>query len=93
MGFDIPRSLLQISLGLHKLLGKSIPVGQDNLTWTLLKYVKCDDDEHDGSDTEDLMDSYSKLNVALSVMHECFEPVKESRTRRDLVEDVIFSRW
>ncbi|PSR86176.1 Increased DNA methylation like [Actinidia chinensis var. chinensis] len=83
----------QISLGLHKLLGKSIPVGQDNLTWTLLKYVKCDDDECDDSDTEDLMDNYSKLNVALSLMHECFEPVKESRTRRDLVEDVIFSRW
>ncbi|PSS09497.1 Increased DNA methylation like [Actinidia chinensis var. chinensis] len=84
----------QISLGLHKLLGKSIPVGQDNLTWTLLKYVKCDDDDEcDGSDTEDLMEKYSKLNVALSVMHECFEPVKDSRTRRDLVEDVIFSRW
>ncbi|KAM3739421.1 hypothetical protein ACB098_08G023000 [Castanea mollissima] len=39
-----------------------------------------------------ILENYSKLNIALDVMHECFEPVKESRTRRDLVEDVIFSR-
>lgn len=36
--------------------------------------------------------NYSKLSVALEVMHECFEPVKEPRTKRDLVEDVIFCR-
>ncbi|RVW56593.1 Increased DNA methylation 1 [Vitis vinifera] len=35
---------------------------------------------------------YSKLNIALGVMHECFEPVKEPHTRRDVVEDVIFCR-
>ncbi|KAA8543719.1 hypothetical protein F0562_022104 [Nyssa sinensis] len=77
----------QIFLGLRKLLGKPVPVGKDNLTWTLLKYM------HDCSDNEASTENYSKLNVALGVMHECFEPVKESRTRRDLVEDVIFSRW
>uniref|UniRef100_A0A5B7BUP7 PHD finger transcription factor n=1 Tax=Davidia involucrata TaxID=16924 RepID=A0A5B7BUP7_DAVIN len=77
----------QIFLGLRRLLGKPVPVGKDNLTWTLLKYV------HDASDNEASAENYSKLNVALGVMHECFEPVKESRTRRDLVEDVIFSRW
>lgn len=92
-GFDKAGLLLQISLGLHKLLGKSVSVGGDNLTWTLLKYIKCDADDHDGYDTEALTENYSKLNVALSVMHECFEPVKEPGTRRDLVEDVIFSRW
>ncbi|XP_058198823.1 uncharacterized protein LOC131314298 [Rhododendron vialii] len=83
----------KISLGLHKLLGKSVSVSGDNVTWTLLKYIKCDADDHDGYDTEALTENYSKLNVALSVMHECFEPVKEPGTRRDLVEDVIFSRW
>ena len=49
------------------------------------------------SPTTDFIDdasteSYSKLNVALNVMHECFEPVKEHRTGRDLVEDIIFNR-
>ncbi|KAA8549424.1 hypothetical protein F0562_001103 [Nyssa sinensis] len=82
----------QIFLGLRELLGKSVPVGKDNLTWTLLKYMKCDGD-HNASDNEALMENYSKLNVALGVMHECFEPVKESHMRRDLIEDVIFSRW
>ncbi|XAR60744.1 Histone acetyltransferase [Bertholletia excelsa] len=77
----------QIYLDLTKLLGKSFPVGEDNLTWTLLKYLKSEDEK------EISTESFSKLNVALSVMHECFEPVKEPRTKRDLVEDVIFSRW
>ncbi|XP_052209044.1 uncharacterized protein LOC127812622 [Diospyros lotus] len=81
----------EIFLGLHNLLGKSVSVGIDNLTWTLLKYVKHEDGDHD--DQEALTENFSKLSVALSVMHECFEPVKEPLTRRDLVEDVIFSRW
>ncbi len=80
-------SFLQISLGLHEILGKPIPLGMDNLTWTLLKPMTSD-----SQDIEDFTEIYSKLNIALDVMHECFEPVKESRTRRDLVEDVIFSR-
>ncbi|KAI3461632.1 hypothetical protein Pfo_018295 [Paulownia fortunei] len=83
----------QIFCGLHKILGKSVPVGTENLTWTLVKYIKSDSYDHDASDDECLVENYSKLNVALGVMHECFEPVKEPSTRRDLVEDVIFSRW
>lgn len=83
----------KISLGLHKLLGKPVSVGNDNVTWTLLKYIKYDPDDRFGCDIEALTENYSKLNVALSVMHECFEPLKEPGTRRDLVEDVIFGRW
>ncbi|CAK9181680.1 unnamed protein product, partial [Ilex paraguariensis] len=82
----------QIFLGLRRLLGKPVAVGVDNLTWTLMKYMTIDGCGYDASDTDVLMENYSKLNVALGVMHECFEPVKEPRTRRDLVEDVIFSR-
>nr|KYP47528.1 Chromodomain-helicase-DNA-binding protein Mi-2 isogeny [Cajanus cajan] len=79
--------------GLHKLLGKPISVGADKLTWTLVKFI--DPDHCDiGSIKSDLLaESYSKLNLALSVMHECFKPLKESLTSRDLVEDVIFSKW
>ncbi|XP_047308562.1 uncharacterized protein LOC124912047 [Impatiens glandulifera] len=71
---------------LESRLGKCIPVGE-NLTWTLWKGV-CSNDGPDDKEVE----SYSKLNVALNVMHECFEPVKDSGTRRDIVEDVIFCR-
>ena len=77
-------------MGLNKLLGKPIPVGRDDLTWTIVKHTRR---EGDTSDTEELTEIYSKLNIAISVMHECFEPVKEPRTQRDIVEDVIFCRW
>lgn len=78
---------LQIFLGLRQILGKQIPVGVDNMTWTLLKPMMSD-----SHDVEAMTENYSKLNVALGVMHECFEPVKEPHTQRDLVEDVIFNR-
>ncbi|KAB1226663.1 hypothetical protein CJ030_MR1G008488 [Morella rubra] len=77
----------QILLGLQKILGKPLPAGEDNLTWTLLKPMTLDTHE-----VEALSENHSKLNVALEVMHECFEPIKESCTQRDLVEDVIFNR-
>ncbi|CAA0842328.1 PHD finger transcription factor- putative [Striga hermonthica] len=83
----------QVFCGLHKILGKSFPVGTENLNWTLMKCIKSKSYDHDASDDEDLIEDYSKLNIAVTVMHECFEPVKEPGTRRDLVEDVIFSRW
>lgn len=80
----------EIFLGINKLLGKPIPVGRDELTWTILKHKKPEGGNHD---MEEMTESYSKLNIAISVMHECFEPVKEPRTQRDIVEDVIFCRW
>ncbi|KVI11907.1 Agenet-like domain-containing protein, partial [Cynara cardunculus var. scolymus] len=80
----------EIFMGINKLLGKPIPVGRDDLTWTILKHKKPEGTNHD---MEELTESYSKLNIAISVMHECFEPVKEPRTQRDIVEDVIFCRW
>lgn len=84
---------LQIFYGLHRILGKKFSVGTEHLTWTLLKYMGSDFSKQDASDDEGLVESYSKLNVALHVMHECFEPVEEPRTKRDLMEDVIFNRW
>ncbi|GAB4833169.1 hypothetical protein Ancab_031414 [Ancistrocladus abbreviatus] len=82
----------KICLGLQMLLGKRINVGPDNLTWTLIKHMRHEIDDPGQPNAEDVADNYSKLSVALEVMHECFERVKEPRTRRDLVEDVIFSR-
>ncbi|KAL8525773.1 hypothetical protein ACS0TY_015130 [Phlomoides rotata] len=83
----------QIFHGLRKILGKKFHVGTQDLTWTLVKYMETDSSNPDKSDDEDFVEIYSKLNVALCVMHECFEPVKEPSTRRDLVEDLIFNRW
>lgn len=85
-------ALLQIFVGLHELLGRPIPVGRDNLTWTLIKTMLSDTHDLDASDNEAIIENYSKLSIALDVMHECFEPVKEPHTGRDLVADIIFSR-
>ncbi|XP_022732178.1 uncharacterized protein LOC111286463 [Durio zibethinus] len=82
----------EIFLGLHELLGRPIPVGTDNLTWTIIKSTQSDTHDVDASDNEAMVESYSKLSIALAVMHECFEPVKEPQTGRDLVADIIFSR-
>ncbi|KAM2593135.1 hypothetical protein TB1_042332 [Malus domestica] len=41
---------------------------------------------------EDLTENYSRLNLALSVMHECFEPSQDPYTKIDIVEDIIFNR-
>ncbi|KAK2643605.1 hypothetical protein Ddye_025368 [Dipteronia dyeriana] len=80
----------EIFLGLQKLVGKPIPIGGKNLnlTWTLLKPKQLDSHRVDAYDIECL----SKLNIAPSVMHECFEPVQDAHTGRDLVEDVIYGR-
>ncbi|XP_021855185.1 uncharacterized protein [Spinacia oleracea] len=78
--------------GLQQLLDNPIRVGHNDLTWTLIKpmdYLANDSADYDAVATAQ---NYSKLSVALEVMHECFEPVKEPRTKRDLVEDVIFCR-
>ncbi|XP_062017155.1 uncharacterized protein LOC133733544 [Rosa rugosa] len=82
----------KISLGLHKLLGKQFPAGVGNLTWSLLKSMKSDSDDATEPDNDAITESFSRLSIALDVMHECFEPVKEPLTRRDLAEDIIFSR-
>ncbi|XP_058755895.1 uncharacterized protein LOC131629109 [Vicia villosa] len=79
--------------GLQRMLEEPVSVGVDDLTWTLVKCIDSESCDIDSSKSGLLAESYSKLNVALSVMHECFEPLKEPSSGRDLVEDVIFSRW
>ncbi|KEH34313.1 putative histone acetyltransferase chromatin regulator PHD family [Medicago truncatula] len=78
---------------LQSMLGQPVSVGADNLTWTLVKCADSESCELDNSKSGLLAESYSKLNVALSLMHECFEPLKESSSCRDLMENVLFSRW
>lgn len=84
-----------ISSCLHEILDKPFQLGVDDLTWRLLKSMEVRD-HHGPSNSKEmeeaLMENQSKLSVALDVMHECFEPIKDVLTERDLVEDVIFNR-
>lgn len=74
--------IFQIYVSLQSLLGKPHIVGVNNLTWTLLKFINSESCS---------AESYSKLNVALSVMHECFEPLDNPFSNRDIVDDVVFN--
>ncbi|KAI9200530.1 hypothetical protein LWI28_009480 [Acer negundo] len=80
---------------LNELLGRSFPLGVDNLTWTLLKSMVEEEEHQDPNDVsienEVFVQNQSKLNVALELMRECFEPVREVLTGKDLVQDVIFN--
>ncbi|KAI4373392.1 hypothetical protein MLD38_011520 [Melastoma candidum] len=82
----------KISEDLDVIVEKEIIVGKDKLKWTLLKSPERDIASHDASDMEDELEIRIKLHLALDVMHECFETVKEPFTNSDLVEDVIFNR-
>ncbi|XP_031112193.1 uncharacterized protein LOC116016170 [Ipomoea triloba] len=72
-----------IFLGLRRVLGKRVPLGYNDLSWTLLKATKQNDSK----------ENHGRLRAALGVMHECFASLEESGTNRDLVEDIIFSQW
>ncbi|KAL5710171.1 hypothetical protein ACHQM5_020770 [Ranunculus cassubicifolius] len=82
----------QIFVDLHKLLGTPIAVGDDNLTWTILKSSR-DDYLLDSYASQSAIEDCCKLTVALGVMHECFEPMKGLYNNNDLVEDLIFNKW
>ncbi|KAI3830186.1 hypothetical protein L1987_04320 [Smallanthus sonchifolius] len=76
----------RIHSGLNVISRKPIRLTVDSLSWRLLKL---DEDEQD---MNECTETYSRLNIALDVMHECFQPVKHPWSDNDLVEDLIFSR-
>ncbi|KAK9153968.1 hypothetical protein Sjap_001448 [Stephania japonica] len=83
------KSCKKIFLGLQGLLGKPFQLGLDKLSWTILKLE--DDHGSNSFDVEAKTNPYSKLEIALSVMHECFELIEEPETK-DLIRDVLFSQ-
>ncbi|XWS41290.1 hypothetical protein CRYUN_Cryun17cG0068300 [Craigia yunnanensis] len=72
---------------LHQLLGISNPITVDGLSWTLMRSLKNVYHFPDMSKPH----TWIKLSNVLSVIHECFEPVKDPHTKRDLVRDVVFN--
>ncbi|XP_077212957.1 PHD finger transcription factor isoform X2 [Tasmannia lanceolata] len=83
----------EIFVRLQKLLGKPKPTLVKGLSWTILRSYKENRHYLDAPDIEALSEHHSKLWVALSVLHECFSPIYEPRTKSDLVKDVIFNKW
>jgi hypothetical protein len=74
-------ALSQVYTGLQNLLGKPVLLCENNLTWTLLKYVNSENSGVGNVEYDLVAESYTILRVALSVMHECFEPLHKSFAR------------
>ncbi|VVB17937.1 unnamed protein product [Arabis nemorensis] len=68
---------------LQNLLGCKISVG-DDLVWTLMRAP----DEYECYDDEQI----SKLDSAVKILHQGFEPTKDRSSGKDLVEELIFRR-
>lgn len=83
---------MQIFVSLQKLLGKSKPTAVKGLSWTILRSEKVNGPDPSTCDVETMAEHHSKLCVATSVLHECFVPLIEPRTKSDLVTDILFNR-
>ncbi|KAL5984342.1 hypothetical protein ACLOJK_018446 [Asimina triloba] len=79
----------QIFVHLQKLMGRSKPTGIEGLSWTILRSRR--EDSHD-VDIDTMVEHHSKLWVALNVLHECFQPFVEPRTKADFFTNVVFNR-
>ncbi|KAL4204098.1 hypothetical protein AMTRI_Chr01g130520 [Amborella trichopoda] len=81
-----------IYVSLRALLGQSNPIGVGSLSVTILRSPKDDNGDLNASQTEIMIKYHSKLSDALDVLHECFNPIVESRTKTDLFSDVLFNK-
>ncbi|KAJ8771052.1 hypothetical protein K2173_023377 [Erythroxylum novogranatense] len=76
-----------IHFGLQNLMMNPIQLREGKFTWTLLGCMDSD------TGTLDMKTENScKLNLALKVLHECFEPITDFFTGRDFFQDVVFCR-
>lgn len=83
-GWFCSRQCSRVFSALESLLGRKIEVGDDGLVWTLMRAPN--DDER--FDDEQL----SKLESAVEILHQGFEPTTDPFSGRDLVEELIFRR-
>ncbi|CAK8568371.1 unnamed protein product [Lathyrus sativus] len=79
-------------LCLKSMIGKPIKLA-NNLTWTLFKNVSSSGDDDGDFSSDELSQNESKLNSILGVLHESFDRIVDVITKRELIEDVVFSRY
>jgi hypothetical protein len=78
----------QLSAQLSDMIGVTNPT-EDGFSWALLKIQK---DEVAGSqDMPLILEGNLKLAVALGVLNECFNPVKDRRTKIDMLHQAVYS--
>jgi hypothetical protein len=72
---------------LSEMVGASNTAGGDSFSWSLLKIHK----DSSATDSIAVLECNAKLVVALGVLDECFNPVKDRRTGIDMLRQAVFS--
>jgi hypothetical protein len=72
---------------LSGMVGASNAAGGDGFSWSLLKIHK----DSSATDSIAVLECNAKLVVALGVLDECFNPVKDRRTGIDMLRQAVFS--
>ncbi|CAL4959286.1 unnamed protein product [Urochloa decumbens] len=74
----------KLSAQLSDMIGVTNPT-EDGFSWALLKIQK------DEPDNKHVLECNLKLAVALGVLNECFNPVKDRRTKIDMLHQAVYS--
>ncbi|GAB4855698.1 hypothetical protein Ancab_024340 [Ancistrocladus abbreviatus] len=80
------RRCFEICARLHDLLQTSNPTSMEGLTWTITRSRRNDCNIHD-----ERVHPIIQSSQVLNVFHECFQPIIEPHTKRDLVADVVYN--
>lgn len=62
---------------------------EDGFSWALMKIQK--DEPVSSEDMPVVLECNVKLAVALGVLNECFNPVKDRRTKTDMLHQAVYS--
>lgn len=80
------KSCFEICAHLHELMQISNPTIMEGLTWTITRSRRNDCNVH-----SDRFHPLVQVSQVLNVLHECFEPITEPHTGRDLVSDIVYN--
>ncbi|CAO1943174.1 unnamed protein product [Urochloa humidicola] len=78
----------KLSAQLSDMIGVTNPT-EDGFSWALLKIQK--DEPVSSQDMPGVLECNLKLAVALGVLNECFNPIKDRRTKIDMLHQAVYS--
>ena len=80
--------MFQVSVQLSDMIGVTNHT-EDGFSWALLKIQK--DEPVRSQNSPVVLECNVKLAVALGVLNECFNPVKDRRTKIDMLHQAVYS--
>jgi hypothetical protein len=83
----------QMAAKLLEMVGVTNAAGEDGFSWSLLKIHRGSTAGSSSDSSADIaaLERNAKLAVALGVLDECFNPVKDRRTGIDMLHQAVYS--